>query len=153
MTRKQRSQRETQAARVGIARAALFLGFTVRCSRLVVALQRNANGKLRTVNRERRTALKPEPLNPLVREWVRVSKSEGCSLKRLSISSRRKTGVARASVRAAHAVNKGVRGVAGVQGGHRQTPKRLPRSIPGLILFAGSIEFGGVPGGTRLMRV
>src|ERR1700757_515846 len=109
MTRKQRSQRETQAARVGIARAALFLGFTVRrskftvrCSRLVVALQRNANGKLRTVNLERRTGLKPEPLNPLVREWVRVSKSEGCSLKRLSISSRRKTGVARASVRAAY---------------------------------------------------
>jgi hypothetical protein len=67
MTRKQRSQRETQAARVGIARAALFgswfavRGWLLQCSATLTA-------KLPT-------ALKPEPLNPLVRgglEFLKV---------------------------------------------------------------------------------
>jgi hypothetical protein len=83
MTRKQRSQRETQAARVGIARAALFLRFTVHSSPFTVrslplALRCNAttNRKQRTVNGEQRTVNRPETRAPksISTEWVRVSK-------------------------------------------------------------------------------
>jgi hypothetical protein len=70
MTRKQRSQRETQAARVGIARAALFV--SVRSSQFTVRSLPLAFRSSATATREPRTANRSETRAPkcISTEWL-----------------------------------------------------------------------------------
>ena len=82
------------------------------------------------MNRERRTVLKPEALNPLARSGLEFLKVRVARSNSSLFSSRRKSGVARASVRAAYAANKGVRGVQGVAGGQGERRGTIDTVVP-----------------------